>query len=371
MMIRNAKEGPETMRADRLLQIMLLLQNNGKMTTRELAEALEVSDRTILRDMDALSAAGIPVISERGKTGGWKLIDRFRSSISGLTLDELKSLFILPSGELLEQLGIRPGGPEIRRKLAASMPLAVRSSAQQYLEKIYIDTGTWKPSGGGHTETLRQAMAALWEDRQLRIRYQKAGGETTDRVLCPLGLVAKGSAWYLVAMHADDEYRSYRVSRIVRADILPETFVRPTHFDLAAWWKASKEQFAAGLPRLEVRVLADPSIVGRMTFTERFVEIGEIGGAEEGGRVTAVLFFQTEEEAVRYVLGFGGKMRIISPESLIPLVVQEAKAAIAQHAAVPPSGQERAQSAAVSEAGIYSLRREAGERATPDLFEKR
>jgi predicted DNA-binding transcriptional regulator YafY len=310
---------------------MLLLQNNGKMTTAQLAEALEVSDRTILRDMDALSAAGIPVIAERGKSGGWKLIDRFRSTISGLTLDELKSLFILPSDELLGQLGIRPGGLEIRRKLAASMPSALRSGARQYLEKIHIDTGAWKPAGAGLTETLRTVMEALWEDRKLRMVYQKAGGETTERAVCPLGLVAKGSAWYLVASHADDEFRTYRVSRIARAEVLPETFDRPASFDLAAWWKASKEQFSAGLPRFEVRVLVDPSIVGRMTYTERFVEIGEIGGAEEGGWRTAVLFFQTAEEAARYVLGFGGKMRIVSPESLIPMVVEEARAAIMQY----------------------------------------
>lgn len=330
------------MSADRLLQIMLLLQNNGKMTTARLAEALEVSDRTILRDMDALGAAGIPVVAERGKSGGWKLIDRFRGSISGLTLDELKSLFILPSGQLLEQLGIRPGGPGMRRKLAASMPPAVRSSARQYLEKIHIDSGTWKPSGTGSTVTLRQVMTALWEDRRLRILYRKADGETAEHEVCPLGLVAMGSAWYLVALHADDEYRSYRVSRIVRAEVLPGTFVRPAHFDLADWWKAGKERFAAGLPRLEVRVLADPSVVGRMRFTERFVEIGEIGEKKDDGKVTAVLFFQTEEEAARYVLGFGGKMKIMSPESLIPLVVEEAKAAIALYPQAPSPSANRA-----------------------------
>ena len=322
------------MRADRLLQIMLLLQNNGKMTTAQLAEALEVSGRTILRDMDALCAAGIPVVAERGKSGGWKLIDRFRSSISGLTLDELKSLFILPSDQVLEQLGIRPGGAGIRRKLAAAVPQAMRSSARQYLEKIHIDTGTWKPGGGRQPETLQTVMAALWEDRRLRIRYRKADGETTEREVCPLGLVAKGSAWYLAAMHADGECRSYRVSRVAGAEILPDTFARPAQFDLAAWWKESKERFAAALPRIEVRVLADPSVVGRLTFPERFVEIGEIGEAEEeGGWRTAVLVFQTEEEAARYVLGFGGKMRIVSPASLIPLVVEEAKAAIAQYEA--------------------------------------
>jgi len=205
------------MRAERLLGIMLLLQNNGKMTTRQLAETLEVSDRTILRDMDALSAAGIPVVAARGKAGGWTLHDRFRGAISGLTLDELKSLFILPSDQVLEQLGIRPGGSGVRRKLAAAMPASIRDSARQYLEKIHIDTGTWKPANGGLAETLRTVTAALWEDRKLRIRYRKADGNAAERVVCPLGLVAKGSVWYLAAMHGDREYRAYRVSRIVQA----------------------------------------------------------------------------------------------------------------------------------------------------------
>ena len=218
-------------------------------------------------------------------------------------------------------------------KLAASLPPAMRSGARQYLEKIHIDTGAWKPADNGRTETLRTVLTALREDRKLRMLYRKAGGEAAEREVCPLGLVAKGSAWYLVAMNAAGEYRTYRVSRIAETEVLSGTFARPADFDLAAYWKASKERFAAELPRLEVRVLADPSIVGRMTFTDKFVEIGEIGGAREDGWRMAVLFFQTEEEAVRYVLGFGGKMRIVRPASLIPLVVEQARAAIALHEA--------------------------------------
>lgn len=320
------------MRADRLLQIMVMLQNRGKMTTRELAEALEVSERTVLRDMDALSAAGIPVTAERGKTGGWKLMEGFRSAVSGLKLDELKSLFILPSDHLLEQLGIRPGGLEIRRKLAASMPQTIKSSAQQYLEKIYIDTGTWKPSDGSQTETLRDALDALLADRKIRIHYQKADGETTERVVCPLGLVAKGSTWYLAAMHDHDEYRTYRISRILRADALPETFTRPPHFNLAAYWNESKTQFAASLPEFEVEVLADPSIMGRLTFTDKFVQKAKIGETDANGMIPVVLRFDTEEEALAYVLGFGGKMKVNRPKFLIPQIVEQAKAAIALYA---------------------------------------
>ena len=320
------------MRADRLLQIMILLQNHGKMTTRQLAEALEVPERTILRDMDALSAAGIPVTAERGKAGGWKLLDGFRSALSGLKLDELKSLFLLPSDHLLEQLGIRPGGLELRRKLAAAMPQTIKSSAQQYLEKIYIDTGAWKPSAGSQTETLRIVLDALLTDRKLRIRYQKAGGETTERIVCPLGLVAKGSAWYLAAMHGQAEYRTYRISRILHADVLPETFVRPPHFNLAAYWNENKARFAASLPEYEIEVLADPSIIGRLTFTDKFVQKSEIGEAEAGGRLPVTLRFDTEEEALAYVLGFGSKMKVIRPKSLIPQIVEQARAAISLYA---------------------------------------
>lgn len=323
------RKGRRTMRADRLMQIMILLQNHGKMTTRQLADMLEVSERTILRDMDALSVAGIPVIAERGKYGGWKLIDRFRSTISGLTLDELKSLFILPSDQLLEQLGIQPGGTGVRRKLAAAMPRPVEDSARQYLKKIHIDTGTWRPAGGAHKETLRDVLAALWEDRRIRIRYRKAGEELTERTVGPLGLVLKGSVWYLVAMHGSEETRTYRIARIVHADILPETFVRPARFDLAAYWKQSKERFAASLPTFEVHVRFDPAIAGRLTFTDKFVRKAEIGEVEDDGLIPAVLHFQTEEEAAAYALGFGDKMQVVRPASLIPRIVEKATAAIA------------------------------------------
>jgi hypothetical protein len=125
------------------------------------------------------------------------------------------------------------------------------------------------------------------------------------------------------------EYRSYRISRIRRAEIQPETFARPEPFNLAAYWKESKQQFAASLPQFEVQVLVDPSIVNRITFTDKFLQRAEIGKAEDGGMVPAVLHFDSEEEAVEYVLGLGGRMKIVQPERLIPLVVKQARAAIA------------------------------------------
>jgi len=315
------------MRADRLLQIMLLLQNQGKLTTRELADKLEVSERTILRDMDALSAAGVPVVAERGQYGGWRLFDTFRSAISGLTLDDLKSLFILPSDKLLEELAIRTGGQDIRRKLMASMPDVVKRSARDYMEKIYIDTGTWKPSAmeGERLKTLREVQAALWEDRKLRINYRNAEGELGERTVCPLGLVVKGNVWYLIASNEQAEYRIYRISRIHETEVLPETFARPENFDLIEYWKRSKQQFAASLPSYEVQVTVDRSIMGRVTFTDKFLQMAEFVSDADDPTPLLKLRFDTEQEAVQYVLGFGSKMKIVQPAHLIPLIVAEAR----------------------------------------------
>ncbi len=132
------------MRADRLINIMILLQNRGKMTAKELSKELEVSNRTILRDMDALTNAGIPIISERGKDGGWRLLDNFRSKLSGLTKGEMQALFLFPSGKLLKDLGLNNQLLDTRQKLLAAIPSTYREEAQAMWERIYIDSGTWR-----------------------------------------------------------------------------------------------------------------------------------------------------------------------------------------------------------------------------------
>src|SRR5690606_35780480 len=153
----------EAMRADRLIQIMILLANNGKMTAKQLSQQLEVSYRTILRDMDALSFAGIPVVAERGQAGGWRLPDHFRSAISGLKLEELKPLFILPSEQMLEELGMQAHGTLVRHKLLASLPSGVKNEARSFFDKIHLDSGSWKPSRRQHA-ALRTVQQALWDD---------------------------------------------------------------------------------------------------------------------------------------------------------------------------------------------------------------
>ncbi|MGO4106877.1 helix-turn-helix transcriptional regulator [Paenibacillus sp. YAF4_2] len=317
------------MRADRLLSIMILLQNHEMMTTKELARKLEVSERTILRDMDALSISGVPVAADRGKTGGWRLMDHFKSYLSGLKLEDTKALFLLPSEQMMKDLGVNTG-LDIRQKLLASLPDSSKSEARHYMDKVYMDTGTWKPSEDKN-KALLTIQKALWEDTKLTIDYQKTDGTHSQRVICPLGLVAKGSSWYLIAMNDEGDYRNFKVSRIMKAEVTAEEFTRPARFDLAEYWKQSKLNFAESLPTLEVKVLAHSSIIGRLTLTDRFVEKIDEHLPVEDEMVSLTLSFNTEQEAVEYVLGYGGAMKLVQPEYLIEKVVQQAKAVIAMY----------------------------------------
>ncbi len=302
------------MRADRLMNIMILLQTRGKMTAKELAKELEVSDRTILRDMDALSSAGIPIVSERGKEGGWQLLDTFRSKLSGLTLEDLKTLFIFPSGELFHDLGFNIKSLDTRQKLLAAVPENYRVEAQAVWERIHVDTSTWRQAKE-KTNNLKIVQRAVFESKKLKINYEQFGGEQKIRLVEPLGLVAKGNVWYLVALRNGD-IRNYRVSRIQFAEIENESFIRPIQFDLAAYWERSKVEFIQGLPEYEIIVEIDPAIVKRINFTSKFVQVIKIDRSKGDNWPIATLCFNDKQEAVEFVLGFANKIKVIKPKEL-------------------------------------------------------
>lgn len=314
------------MRADRLINILILLQSRGKMTAKELAKELEVSVRTILRDMDALTHAGIPVVSERGKNGGWRLFDHYRSRLSGLTIDEIKSLFLAPSSELLNELGLEKGSIDARQKLLAVIPSAFRDEAQTIWECIYIDTAPWRQSKAKIHE-LQTVQKAIWERRKLRIDYQPIKGEQKERVVEPLGLVLKGSKWYLVALR-NGQMRNYRVSCIQHAKVEKETFQRPSYFDLKTYWEQSKEAFVQNLPQYDVEVEIHPEIMKRITFTDKFVELIKWNKPRGDNWIPATLRFHHEEEAIAFVLGFANKIKVLSPKKLAEKVVQSAQSVI-------------------------------------------
>lgn len=314
------------MRADRLISILLLLQNHGKMTTKALANELEVTERTIHRDMEALSAAGIPVLAERGKHGGWRLVDEYRTRLTGLKDNELKTLFLSPSFQLLSDLGYTKDWKEARQKLLAALPNTVQSQADNLWNRIHIDIDSWKQSSQ-ETTALGLLQQAIWEERKIRIAYEKANKETSVRIIEPLGLVAKGRTWYLIAV-SNTDLKNFRVSRIKSVELTHESFVRPTNFELANYWNKSKQNFVQSLPVFEVELEASPAISQRLSFSGRFAQVVSTSTPSKNGWIPVKMSFDTKQEAASYIVGFGDQLKIINPSSLIESVREIAESAI-------------------------------------------
>ena len=318
------------MRADRLISIVLLLQANGRMTAETLASRLEVSQRTILRDMDALSTAGVPVLAERGTGGGWRLIDGYETKLTGLTPAEIRSLFLARPPALLAELGIKEAADAAWLKLRAALPLGVREQAEFVRQRLLIDARGWRDSAESLT-SLPTILEALWASRRLKFQYVKTDGELSDREVDPLGLVARGNHWYLVATRGD-ERRTYRVSRIRSAEILTEPCVPPTDFDLAAYWEASTNRFREHLPRYDVTFLVTPHILPWVCY--RSWRVTE--QIQDGERFRVSLRFDSASEAQQFALSFGAELEVLEPQELRERVIAAASATVAAYARLVP-----------------------------------
>jgi predicted DNA-binding transcriptional regulator YafY len=312
------------MRADRLLSALLLLQAHGRLTGRELAKRLEVSGRTIHRDMEALSAAGVPVFALRGARGGWQLDEDWRTKVPGLDEVELRAL-------LMAQPRVIGDGPLARAaqraldKLMAALPVPLRERAASIRQRLYVDTTAW--SGvAENLSTLPIVQDAVSRDRKLAIRYRPPGRELVERAVDPLGLVAKGSTWYLVAS-TPDGYRTFRVSRIEEARLLDGPCERPANFDLAAYWKSSTEQFWEGRPRYEAVLRVEPPDADRLKMWRMAAPVPD-EKADAGGRITLRVQFDTEDHARFIVLGLGPRVDVVEPEVLRARVLAEAAAVL-------------------------------------------
>lgn len=314
------------MRADRLLSIMLLLQVHRRVTARELAKRLEVSERTIYRDMDALSGAGIPVFAERGSGGGWALMEEYRTNLTGLNKDEIQALFLFNPSHLLADLGLDKASDAALMKLRAALPSMSLDEAEYARQRIYIDMTGWSRSEEA-IPLLPTLQEAVWKGRKLQFTYQRSGCPAAERLVDPLGLVAKGSAWYLVAA-IDGETRSYRVSRVQDACVIEEPCVRPEGFDLASYWEQSTVRFKANLPRYQVRVRVSPAVFPRIGYAGRFARIEQVDSPDEDGWVKVSIRFDVEEVACEYVLGFGAQMEVLEPASLREKVIASARSVI-------------------------------------------
>lgn len=318
------------MRGDRLISILLMLQSHGQLSAKALAEKLGVSERTIYRDMEVLSGAGIPVFAERGKNGGWSLLEGYQTDLTGLKESEIQALFIPSSPQLLEDLGLTRISEEARNKLIASLPAIYRENAKDVWSRIHIDTSSWRGTKEKITsfEILKHA---IWKNYKLNIVYQRADGQTNHYIVQPLGLVAKGSSWYFIAAKENGELRNYRASRIQSVVPIKETFERPRNFDMAQYWRNSKKAFIKNLPKYEVRVKASKEILPRLSFTNHFVRILEIAPVDKKGWAAIHFAFDTEEEAKRYILGFADQMMVIEPKDLHHKILEMAQSVVSQY----------------------------------------
>ncbi|MBB4964459.1 helix-turn-helix transcriptional regulator [Saccharothrix violaceirubra] len=230
------------MRAGRLLSLLLLLQARGRMTAGELADELEVSVRTVYRDVEALGAAGIPVYADRGPAGGYRLLDGYRTRLTGFTSAEADSLFLAGLPGPAAELGLGAVVAAARTKLRAALPDGLRERSDRIAERFHLDAPGWFRSGESapHLETVADAV---WNRRRLWLRYRRWGSRPVevDRVVEPLGLVLKAGTWYLVA-DAEGDTRTYRVSRVLDARPEKDVFERP-EFDLEAFWTDWSERF--------------------------------------------------------------------------------------------------------------------------------
>lgn len=309
------------MRADRLLSILMILQAKGKTSVRLLSEELEVSLRTVHRDIDALSASGVPVYFERGKNGGVSLLEGYRTNLTGLTADELKALFILGIPASLDELGVSKSLKTALQKLSASLPEDLRQDEINIRQRIFIDWTGWR-SGSNTDSTLQNLYTAVWENRKVFLRYLVSFSPRVkkefSRTVKPYGLVAKSGEWYLVC-DDDIRIRVYDLTSILEVRLTEEDFTRKIEFQLGEFWdKWCKSKKELQSP-ITVTVLISPLLDSYLSynldrdFIQRIISRKK---PDSEGKVKADLLFDTFEEARIYMLGMGSSVEVVNPESL-------------------------------------------------------
>ncbi|OMF91971.1 YafY family protein [Paenibacillus sp. FSL R7-0273] len=304
------------MRADRLLSIMLLLQARGKASSRELAGLLEVSVRTVVRDMEALSMSGVPVFAERGRDGGWMLPEGYRTSLTGMKPAEIGSLLLAADSAVIEALGIKDDYSSAVRKLEAAGATPQSSQIQLLNQRIHIDGAAWHPSGEAYPY-LSLLQEAVWTDRKVSIVYSN-NGEHKERLISPLGLIAKRGVWYAAA-ESGGELRTYRVSRIISAEITGNLFTRPEGFELARYWEESTASFRAALPRYPATLLLSSS-GEKILRQERYVTVQTTVQSFKEGWQEVQAEFQTLESACKILLSLGQEAAATAPPELVDML---------------------------------------------------
>lgn len=319
------------MQASRLLSILMLLQARGRVTAATLAQAMEVSQRTILRDIDQLSAAGVPLWGERGRAGGFQLREGWSTQLTGMTEPEANALLLAGLPGPATELGLGAAAASARLKMVASLPCAWREQADRMGQRLHIDPVDWYRAQDT-PQFLREVADAVWHGRRLTVDYESWRG-AAQRELEPLGLVLKAGAWYVVARTVGSESeRTYRLASILALKAMGRSFKRPRGFDLARSWQISAARFEAELHKLQARVRVSPRGLkwlsnGRIRVIALPDEAGH-RSARAGWR-EVLLPIESIEHGARQLLSFGAEVEVIEPAALRSEVLKQARGAVA------------------------------------------
>lgn len=303
------------MRASRLLSILMLLQLRERLTAEALAAEFEVSVRTIYRDIDKLAEAGVPVYADRGPGGGFRLIDGYRTRLTGLAADEVEAMLLIGLPGPAAALGMGPAASNASRKMLASLPRSSGDVAGRMGARFHLDPVEWYRDD----EPLQQLPAiarAVLDQSVLAMTYDSWRG-IRERVVEPLGLVLKAGAWYLVA-RSDGVARIYKVANILQQEVRDTHFERPPDFDLAAWWSAETARFEAGLRTGSAQLRATALGLKRLSqlgaFAQRAVKTA--GPVDDEGWSCLSLPIETLDHAALTLLGIGPEVVVLAPDAL-------------------------------------------------------
>ncbi|MFF0360785.1 helix-turn-helix transcriptional regulator [Streptomyces fungicidicus] len=312
------------MRAARLIKMVLLLQSRPSMTAAELASELEVSERTVTRDAQALSEAGVPVYADRGRIGGYRLIGGYRTRLTGLARGEAEALFLSGVPGALREMGLEDAASAARLKVSAALLPSLRDASRTAAQRFHLDAPNWfrEPT----TPELLPAVAeAVWDDRRITARYRR-GEDLVERELEPYGLVLKAGVWYLCArVSGQGAFRVYRIDRFAAVGAGGERFERSADFDLPAFWGERAEEFARSLLRAEVVVRLSeegvrrlPHVVDPRAAREALARAGVLEGAGAGAGewVRVTLPVESEEVAHEQLSALGAEVEVLAPSSL-------------------------------------------------------
>lgn len=315
-----------------MVALLFLLQQRKRATAAELAAALEVSERTVYRDVEALLAAGVPLWTEQGRSGGIRLLEGWRTRLDGLTGREAAAIFAFPS--LLADVGLGAALTAAQAKVLAGLPVELREYASQVASRFHLDAPGWFQQAESASQ-LTVVAEAVASTRRLRVEYRR-GPALVTRELEPLGLVVKAGVWYLVA-RVDEDLRTYRVARIETATVL-SAFERPPSFELAAWWDQASARFEQSLLRETVtlrlsrhaqrmlRSVTDPDAAA--------IAIASAGPADESGWREVSLEVESLPVATTQLLSLGVGVEVVAPEALRTALAELGLAIAARNAPV-------------------------------------